>query len=259
MRKWDIYKADVGKKRRGLDEDQVRKWILAGLLTETDFVRPTGQKEWYPVSKARAYFEKVRTEGPEEGLAATRAEVPGEPPADLPPARTLAPTRAEVPPEAEDALAEGPEPLGSFDDEEEGFVRPKPCFEVEEWDLTPMVDMTFLLNMFFIMTTAYALLHSLQIPPPTPQAQAAPKTVSELLEERIMLVIHDDNSIRVDEEEVRLDQLASSLRIRMRDSGKTEIVIAAAGDAHTETLVHVVDAANEVGLRVLLARAEQEY
>src|SRR5512146_2340419 len=40
-------------------------------------------------------------------------------------------------------------------------------------DMTPMVDVTFLLLIFFMVTAAFALQRSIQIPTPAPSASAA--------------------------------------------------------------------------------------
>jgi biopolymer transport protein ExbD len=236
MPNWDVYRASTNKKKRDVDEALVADLILSGRLAPDDFVRPTGEKAWIKVARIRKYFERLGA-NPDE-------------PQDI--KTTVAATPDALRKQQEAAIAKVAPPVV---EEDEGFVRPKRHYDVEEWDLTPMVDMTFLLNMFFIMTTAYALLHSLQIPPPRPaDSPTVPKSITELRDDMVLLTIFEDNTIQVDDDMVRPEDLASILRRLMRDSGRTEILITANGDAMTETLVTAIDAANEVGLQVTLAR-----
>lgn len=239
MPNWDIYRASTNKKKRDVDEAIVADLILNGRLSPEDYVRPSGEKAWIQVSRIRKHFERLGAEPADsEDLKKT---VVGSP---------AAMARLEA------AEIAKPQTLARPDvEEDEGFVRPKHAFDVEEWDLTPMVDMTFLLNMFFIMTTAYALLHSMQLPPPRPADNpTVPKSITELRDDMVLLTIYEDNSIQVDDDVIRPEDLASILRRLMRDSGRTELLVTANGDAITETLVTVIDAANEVGLKVTLTR-----
>ena len=52
-----------------------------------------------------------------------------------------------------------------------------------EMDMTPMVDVTFLLLIFFMVTAAFSLQKSIEVPPPDQQESAQQARTIEELEE----------------------------------------------------------------------------
>ena len=58
------------------------------------------------------------------------------------------------------------------DDEDEGWGRSRGGDD-EEMDLTPMVDVTFLLLVFFMITASFSIQKTLEVPPPNPDQQEA--------------------------------------------------------------------------------------
>ena len=148
-------------------------------------------------------------------------------------------------------------------DASEGWQRRKrPLDWDEEMDLTPMVDVTFLLLIFFMVTSSYSIQKTIEIPRPDPEqegVQQQPRDLSDLESTNIIVLVDSDNTIRVDEIETSVDDLVSEIRSRFLESGKTELVINAAGDAFHETVVSVIDAANLVGLaRIRIAQTVSE-
>jgi len=57
------------------------------------------------------------------------------------------------------------------DDDEEGFG--SRADDEEELDLTPMVDVTFLLLIFFMITASFSIQKTLSVPPPDPEKEGA--------------------------------------------------------------------------------------
>lgn len=142
----------------------------------------------------------------------------------------------------------------------EGEAEDVPAFQVrrrtsdeDDLDLTPMVDVTFLLLIFFILTASLSLQKAIAVPPPDPQqegAQSTPISLEELEADSIIVEIQADNTIIVDDETLGPEgDLARMLEQSMTSSGRREMVINAHANSFHETTVAVFDAANEVGMQ----------
>ena len=146
--------------------------------------------------------------------------------------------------------------------EEEAFSLRAADTEFEEMDLTPMVDVTFLLLIFFMITASFSLQKSLQVPPPNPEEKGATQsemTLEDFEANSIIVEIDADNIISVDDEKLSdPSELIDTLREKASSENKYELVLDAHSDAFHETVVTVIDAANEVGMQKirLATRAE---
>ena len=163
---------------------------------------------------------------------------------------------AQEPVKSEMVSGDGPAgaPADSEDDEEEeGFSLRTPQSEFEEMDLTPMVDVTFLLLIFFMITASFSLQKTIQVPPPDPDEQGAQQSMQELEDyeaDSIIVEIDQENAISVDDEPLNDPSgLAETLREKMRTDLKAELVVTAHATCLHETVVKVIDAANEVGMQ----------
>ena len=63
----------------------------------------------------------------------------------------------------------------------------------DDMDLTPMVDVTFLLLIFFMITAAFALQKSIEVPPVQDDDAAPTQTVDDLEKDSIVVRIDGDN------------------------------------------------------------------
>jgi len=139
------------------------------------------------------------------------------------------------------------------DDIDEGFVLRRPVTDFGEMDLTPMVDVTFLLLIFFMVTASFSLQKTLAFPPPDPDEQGAQQsiqTLDDFKKDSIIVEIDEQNAIFLDDVPLEnSDQLIGSLREKSRLEQKFELVIDAHAQALHETVVKVVDAANEIGMQ----------
>ncbi|QDU03653.1 biopolymer transport protein ExbD [Gimesia chilikensis] len=141
------------------------------------------------------------------------------------------------------------------DDDDEGFSIRSAESEFEEMDLTPMVDVTFLLLIFFMITASFSLQKSIQVPPPNPDEDGVSQslqTLDDFREESIIVEIDSNNGIYVDDTKLSNPTEIVQAILDRRDEGgrpKTELVLSAHKAARHETVVAVVDAANEVGMQ----------
>ncbi len=147
--------------------------------------------------------------------------------------------------------------------EEEGFHLERAATEFEDMDMTPMVDVTFLLLIFFMITASFSLNKTLQFPPPEPDEKGAQQTVQRLEDfeaDSIIVEIDENNRIYVDDEPVTdPSRLAEILTDKGRTEQKFELLINADARSLHETVVKVVDAANEAGMqKIRLATTNTE-
>jgi biopolymer transport protein ExbD len=139
--------------------------------------------------------------------------------------------------------------------------------EREEMDMTPMVDVTFLLLIFFMVTAAFSLQKSIEVPPPD-QAQSAAqaRTIEEIEQDDdyVIVRIDRDSTVWVEDSEATSEQ---DLLVRLREArqglpgstrGPSSLLVLADGDCRHETVVMVLDAGNAVGMEhVRLATADE--
>ena len=147
----------------------------------------------------------------------------------------------------------------------------KTKLEEGELDMTPMVDVTFQLLIFFMLTASFVMQRSLNIPKPKDEAAAAAKSIEDLQEQ------DDTITVRIDEfgtyyvespnwdepEEVpsRLELYVKLRQARQPDSAgniPSRLLILAHGDAEHGRIVTAIDAGNEVGMEsVQLVSADE--
>jgi biopolymer transport protein ExbD len=123
----------------------------------------------------------------------------------------------------------------------------------EEMDLTPMVDVTFQLLIFFMVTASFALQKSIDVPTPDPEKKGAAQQL-QILEDlegsSIRIQIDAANAIMIDEEPLGdPSRLQDALKDKMRKEQKTEILITAHSASLHRTVITVIDAANGVGMQ----------
>ena len=184
--------------------------------------------------------------------AAEAAQIPAPEPMDvLPPSFDATrlvddvrePEREEVTSDVESEPAE----------EAPGFVLRRRSRSEDNMDLTPMVDVTFQLLIFFMVTASFALQKSIQVPKPDPDQKGATQQL-QMLEDiegtSILVRIDATNAIVIDDEPLTDPaRLADTLRNKMRKEQKTELLITANSAALHRSVIAVIDVANDVGMQ----------
>ena len=136
------------------------------------------------------------------------------------------------------------------DEEDEGFAVTSRKSEEEEMDLTPMVDVTFLLLIFFMITASFSTQKAMEVPAPDPDKEGAAvaETLEDMKEESIIVTINEENIIFVDEAPTDVADLIDVFENKMNED-KREMVVEADRKSINETFVQVIDAAKEAGLQ----------
>ncbi len=123
----------------------------------------------------------------------------------------------------------------------------------DEMDLTPMVDVTFQLLIFFMVSASFSLQKSIEVPTPDPDQKGASQqvqTIDDLHGTSIIVKIDASNTIWIDDEPLSdVNRLADTLRDKMRREQKTELLVTADNQSLHRTIIAVIDAANEVGMQ----------
>lgn len=170
-------------------------------------------------------------------------------------------------PEPRQAKAAGPseEPAEAagretHEEEEEALVPVKKWQPAEaEMDMTPMCDVTFQLLIFFMVTAAFAMQKSIEIPKPKQDAPSTTVVARDPEEDPTFVTVYVDefNTYRVvtpdkDEEAPSEQELLRKLR-EARNAGvggmaPTKLLVKAHGDSLHEKVVAALDAGTEVGM-----------
>lgn len=164
--------------------------------------------------------------------------------------------------QAEPAMTGAGEPEGPL-------FAPKKGLTDDGLDMTPMVDVTFLLLIFFMVTAAFALQKSIQIPTPDPNESATEsRTVEELEEDDdyIIVRIDKDSTIWVNDSEAPSEQELLALIKQAREgsggtsAGPGKLLVMANGEARHEKVVMALDAGTAAGIDdVRLANGDEDY
>ena len=129
--------------------------------------------------------------------------------------------------------------------------------EDEDMDMTPMVDVTFLLLIFFVMTAAFTLQKSLPIPAPQSEEASTQAIPQETEEDPEFLTIRVDSDSTFwiinpdgDEEEVGTTvELYSRVKmIRLENDSISKLVVRAHEDSYHERVVAAIDAGSIAGM-----------
>ncbi|HCK41893.1 MAG: hypothetical protein CMJ72_13450 [Planctomycetaceae bacterium] len=127
----------------------------------------------------------------------------------------------------------------------------------DDMDLTPMVDVTFLLLIFFMITAAFALQKSLEVPPVEDDEATTTQTVDELEVDSVVIRIDADNVFWIGAPKWDEEQKAPSVQdmlIRLREAkdsikdGSAKLLVQASGDSRHEFVVAALDAGSGVGM-----------
>ena len=104
-------------------------------------------------------------------------------------------------------------------------------------DLTPMLDVVFILLIFFIVTSTFLEEEAIGMEPPPPACTTCPKPVTPA----ILVFIDERNAIRIGQQFVDMSSVRSSIERRRAESPDAAVIIQADPIARTATIIRVRD------------------
>ena len=151
--------------------------------------------------------------------------------------------------------------------------------EEDDLDMTPMVDVTFLLLIFFMITAAFALQKAIAVPPTDDGQSASVQTLDELEDDSVVVRVDGDNVYWVicpawpaEERAVSKQDMRNLVRLARRGAapagggppagshGYSRMLVQASGDATHEFVVAALDAGSGAGAEeIRLMSVEDDF
>ena len=118
-------------------------------------------------------------------------------------------------------------------------------------DISPMMDMVFILLIFFIVTSTFT--RETGIDATKPKASSA----KELAKESILIGITRQGTVHINETQVNLSSLQTILKQMMAESPDRPVIIVSDRDAPSGAIVDVLDECNIAKVRKVSISAEE--
>ncbi|MCD8491376.1 MAG: biopolymer transporter ExbD [Geovibrio sp.] len=109
-------------------------------------------------------------------------------------------------------------------------------------DMTPMIDLIFLLLIFFIVTTSFVKETGIEVEKPV-AATAQKKEDSSVL-----IAVTGDGRIFMDNQEVDIRSVRGRVSVMLSDNPKAAAVVIADKNARVETVVEIMDQCRLAGV-----------
>ncbi len=119
-------------------------------------------------------------------------------------------------------------------------------------DMTPMLDVVFIMLIFFIVSTSFVRESGVEVNRPN----AATATAQS--KSGIFVAIKDNGEIYIDRKQVDVQRVRASLERLLAEQGEVGLVIQADQDTRHGVVVKVMDAARDAGIRQISVAAEQQ-
>jgi biopolymer transport protein ExbD len=123
-------------------------------------------------------------------------------------------------------------------------------------DMTPLIDVTMVLLIFFILTTGYAALQKmLEGPTSSNQSVTKPITISKERAKSLMIIVHvvpeanGEWGFRIEQDPVTPALLRDKLMQFASSTKKTELLIDCPDEAPRNMMIAILDAANQAELK----------
>ncbi len=120
-----------------------------------------------------------------------------------------------------------------------------------EINLTPMLDVTFIMLIFFIVTTSFVREIGIDVSKPSNQPQSEPDPKNR----PIVVAIRDNGTIWMDRRELEVGAVRANVEQARARSPQGAVVVLASRSAKTGILVSVMDQAKQAGVDAISVAA----
>jgi len=108
--------------------------------------------------------------------------------------------------------------------------------ESTEIDITPMLDVVFIMLIFFVVTASFVKEEAIDFNSPPPNSNESPKV------KPISLMIDADNQISIDSRNIDVRSVRSIVLRLKAEKPQADVAITVDGQANTKTVIAAVDA-----------------
>lgn len=124
--------------------------------------------------------------------------------------------------------------------------------EEQQIDLTPMLDVVFIMLIFFIVTASFIKEPGMDVSRP------GATTWDKITNQNILIAINANNEIWIDKQEVEVRSVRSVVERMHAENPKGAVVVQADNESTAEMYAAVVDAAKKAGVTdISLATSEK--
>jgi biopolymer transport protein ExbD len=140
----------------------------------------------------------------------------------------------------------------------EEHLPPQPLFrpksgESPDMDMTPMIDVTFQLLIFFMLTAAFVVQKTLDMPAAKEESLTKrPVSMSSLQKKNVIVVLKRDGTMTVDGKPAALEGLTETLRAAAKSRDNRELVLDVEDDVEHDKVVQVLDRAADAEMQNVL-------
>lgn len=110
----------------------------------------------------------------------------------------------------------------------------------QEIDLTPMLDVVFILLIFFIVTAQFIKEPGVAVIRPDVDNKSQAKPLA------ILIAINENDEVYIDKKQIPLVELGFTIKELRLDNPRGEVVVQADVNSSAETMVEVMEAINRV-------------
>jgi len=123
--------------------------------------------------------------------------------------------------------------------------------EEAQVDLTPMLDIVFIMLIFFIVTSTFVRESGIEVDKPQATNVVNQKDVG------IFIAVTADNDVYIDKKVVDIERVQAALEAMLLDKRESSLVIQADERAFSGTVIQVMDAAKGAGVEKIAIAAEK--
>lgn len=128
----------------------------------------------------------------------------------------------------------------------------KPQEQGQAIDLTPMLDVVFIMLIFFIVTASFIKLPGVEVNRVDTTTSDPYKKVG------ILVAVSDNNEFWIDKKRVEMTALKINLTRLFNENPKGGMVIQADNDSDIETVAKIADIAREIGISPVAVSVEND-